>query len=93
MKSVQQPRIGRTRRIAGLATALAVALVISLVFEANSHVLELGASSIAALIATRFGEADTIERSGLVGAGLALFLLTFAVNLIARRIVASSKFG
>ena len=74
-----------------LGETIAVALVISLVFKANTHVLELGAGSIAALIATRFGEADTIERSGLVAAGLALFLLTFAVNIGARRIVARTK--
>lgn len=73
-----------------LGETIAVALVVSLVYEANSHVLELGAGSIAALIATRFGEADSIERSGLVAAGLALFLLTFAVNIGARRIVARS---
>lgn len=76
-----------------LGETIAVALVVSLVFEANGHVLELGGGSIAALIATRFGEAEAVERSGLVGAGLALFLLTFAVNLGARRIVNSSKFG
>ena len=38
--------------------------IISLVFEANTHVLERGAGSIAALIAVRFGEAGSLERSG-----------------------------
>lgn len=71
-----------------LGETIAVALVIALVFKTNSHVLQLGAGSIAALIATRFGEADAVERSGLVAAGLALFILTFLVNLGARRIVA-----
>jgi phosphate transport system permease protein len=70
-----------------LGETIAVALIISLVFKANFHVLERGAGSIAALIATRFGEAGALERSALVAAGLALFLLTFGVNLIARRIV------
>ncbi|WP_426573597.1 phosphate ABC transporter permease subunit PstC [Aquihabitans sp. McL0605] len=74
-----------------LGETIAVALVVSLVFKANPHILELGAGSIAALIATRFGEADSIERSGLVGAGLALFILTFVVNIGARRIVARTK--
>ena len=41
-------------------------------------------------IAIHFGEAGSLERSGLVAAGLALFLLTLVVNLIARRIVARS---
>ncbi len=73
-----------------LGETIAVALVISLVFEANTHVLERGAGSIAALIAVRFGEAGSLERSALIAAGLALFLLTLVVSLIARRIVARS---
>ncbi|CAN5713205.1 phosphate ABC transporter permease subunit PstC [soil metagenome] len=74
-----------------LGETIAVAILISLVFKANPHVLELGAGAIAALIATRFAEADEFERSGLVAAGLALFLLTLVVNLGARRIVARTK--
>ena len=73
-----------------LGETIAVALIISLVFNANTHVLTEGASSIAATIALRFGDATTVERSGLVAAGLALFVLTLAVNLGARSIVARS---
>jgi phosphate transport system permease protein len=73
-----------------LGETIAVALIISVVFKPNTHILERGASSVAAVIATRFGEAGTLERSGLVAAGLALFLLTFGVSLIARRIVQRS---
>jgi phosphate transport system permease protein len=43
------------------------------------------------LIATKFGEASPLERSGLVAAGLALFIVTFAVNLLARTIVKRSS--
>jgi phosphate transport system permease protein len=43
------------------------------------------------LIAVKFGEADNMEISGLIAAGFALFLLTLAVNLAARRIVARSR--
>ena len=74
-----------------LGETIAVAMVVSLVFKANPHILQLGAGSIASLIAIHFGEADAIERSGLVGAGLALFLLTFVVNIGARRIVARTR--
>jgi phosphate transport system permease protein len=70
-----------------LGETIAVALLISISFKANFHILERGAGSVAALIATRFGEAGTLERSGLVAAGLALFLLTLGVNIAARRIV------
>jgi phosphate transport system permease protein len=73
-----------------LGETIAVALIISIVFKANFNILERGAGSIAALIATRFGEASALERSGLVAAGLALFLVTFAVSLLARRIVGRS---
>jgi phosphate transport system permease protein len=77
-----------------LGETIAVALIISLVFEPNYNVLERGAGSVAALIATKFGEAGELERSALVAAGLALFLLTLAVNLLARRIVnRSGRFG
>jgi phosphate transport system permease protein len=71
-----------------LGETIAVALIIvSLSYKANLHVIKSGAGSIASLIALRFAEANALERSGLVAAGLALFLLTLAVNLAARRIV------
>jgi phosphate transport system permease protein len=70
-----------------LGETIAVALLISITFKANFHILERGAGSVAALIATKFGEAGTLERSGLVAVGLALFLLTLGVNIGARRIV------
>ncbi|MGZ6995740.1 MAG: phosphate ABC transporter permease subunit PstC, partial [Acidimicrobiia bacterium] len=69
-----------------LGETIAVAYIISLVFDANTHILERGGGSIAALIAVRFGEAGSLERSALIGAGLALFMLTLVVSLIARRI-------
>ncbi len=74
-----------------LGETIAVALLINLVFEANLHVLETGSGSIAALIAIKFGEAGSLERSGLAAAGLALFLLTLAVNLAAQRIVNKAR--
>jgi phosphate transport system permease protein len=73
-----------------LGETIAVALIISISFKANFQVLKRGAGSIAALIATKFGESGSLERSGLIAAGLALFLLTLGVNLAARRIVGRS---
>jgi phosphate transport system permease protein len=73
-----------------LGETIAIALIVSLVFKANTHILETGAGAIAPLIAIRFSEASSLERSALIAAGLALFLLTLAVSLIARRIVARS---
>jgi phosphate transport system permease protein len=73
-----------------LGETIAVALLIVPQVQVNTHVLKGGASSIAAWIAIHFGEANSLERSGLVGAGLALFLLTLVVNLVARVIVRRS---
>ena len=74
-----------------LGETIAVALVIGASATTfNPHVLEGGASSIAALIATHIGEATKLEQSGLIAAGLALFLLTFVVNFFARLIVKRS---
>jgi phosphate transport system permease protein len=71
-----------------LGETIAVALIITPLVAANSHVLEGGASSVAAHIVVHFGEATPLERSGLIAAGLALFLVTFVVSLAARFIVA-----
>jgi phosphate transport system permease protein len=73
-----------------LGETIAVALLIAPVVRLNSHILTQGASSIAAYIAVHFGEATDLERSALIAAGLALFLLTFVVNLFARAIVRRS---
>jgi phosphate transport system permease protein len=73
-----------------LGETIAVVLMISFTVQANWKVLQQGAGSIAALIVTKFGEASEIERSALIAAGLALFAITFMVNLVSRRIVARS---
>ncbi len=74
-----------------LGETIAVAIIIALQFEANPYVLEEGGGSIAALIATKFGEARELETSALIAAGLALFLMTLVVNLGARTIVRRSQ--
>jgi phosphate transport system permease protein len=71
-----------------LGETIAVALIITPLIAANTHILEGGASSVAGHIVVHFGEATPIERSGLIAAGLALFLVTFVVSLAARFIVA-----
>lgn len=72
---------------AGLVSLLIVGLTAIFLF------LETGGGSVAALIATQFGEASDAGRSGLVAAGLALFLTTFAVTILARTIVARAGKG
>jgi phosphate transport system permease protein len=70
-----------------LGETIAIALLISPLINSNPHILKTGASSVAAHIAIHFGEATPLERSGLVAAGLGLFLLTLFVNLAARLLV------
>lgn len=70
-----------------LGETIAVTVIINFIFDANWHVLETGGGSVASLIASRFGEAGPAEIEGLIAAGFALFVLTFAVNLFARWIV------
>jgi len=70
-----------------LGETIAVTVIINFIFDANWQVLETGGGSVASLIASRFGEASPAEIEGLIAAGFALFVLTFAVNLFARWIV------
>jgi phosphate transport system permease protein len=70
-----------------LGETIAVTIIVALQVPAHTHVLTNGGGSIAEMIATKFGEASKIEISALIGAGAALFIVTVAVNLVARRIV------
>ena len=70
-----------------LGETIAIAIIMTLQATPNTRVLSAGGGSIAAWIATKFPEAGADELSALVGAGMALFLLTLVVNLGARRIV------
>jgi phosphate transport system permease protein len=76
-----------------LGETIAVALIISPVFQIQPHILQNGTSSISSLIALRYGEATPFEISALMAAGLALFAMTLLVNFIAARIVARSRSG
>lgn len=76
-----------------LGETIAVYIVISPIFVINWHVLSAGTNSISALIALRYGEASALELSGLMAAGLVLFLITMAVNFIAGFIVSRSRSG
>jgi phosphate transport system permease protein len=73
-----------------LGETIAVALVIGDSFAISPHVLAHGGNTIAANIANLFGDADSIGRSALIASGLVLFVLTLAVNLIARYIILRS---
>jgi phosphate transport system permease protein len=70
-----------------LGETIAVAIMLSVSVNTNWNILETNGGSVAGWIAIQFGEANASARSGLIAAGLALFLLTLVVNAVARVIV------
>jgi phosphate transport system permease protein len=76
-----------------LGETIAVYMIISLVFRIQPHLLQAGASSVAALIAAHYGTATPFELSALLAAGLVLFLVTLVINLAASAIIARSRSG
>jgi len=75
-----------------LGETMAVLMVISPGFLFSFFLLKPGQhQTIAANIAAQFPEASGLSVSVLIATGLALFVITFAVNFIARAIVARRK--
>ena len=70
-----------------LGETIAVALVLLSVFKVDFHILERGGNTIAANIATKFGDAGARGREALIASGLVLFAITLVVNVIARGVV------
>jgi phosphate transport system permease protein len=70
-----------------LGETIAVALVLSSSYQIKWHILEPGGNTIAANIANRFAESGALGRSALIASGVVLFVLTLAVNLIARWVI------
>jgi phosphate transport system permease protein len=75
-----------------LGETIAIALVLSASFDVSIQVLRAtGGNTIAANIATKFGEADPTGRGALIATGLVLFVITLAVNMVARGIIYRSN--
>jgi phosphate transport system permease protein len=70
-----------------LGETIAVALVLAATFDINLHVIRPGGNTIAANIATKFGEAGVTGRSALIASGLVLFAITLGATLAARRVI------
>lgn len=75
-----------------LGETIAVAILLPGVPEATIRILQNGGTTISGFIANRAG-ADPFTTSGLLAAGLVLFVLTFATNLIASVVVSRSRSG
>lgn len=74
-----------------LGETIAVALVLSSNYEISKNILQPGGNTVAANIATVFGDAGPIGRGALIASGLVLFALTLVVNLVARAVVARRR--
>ena len=76
-----------------LGETIAVLLIISPDFIVKPRILEVGTSTVSALIAGRFGDASAAQLSALLTAGFVLFIITLIVNTLAALIVARSRSG
>lgn len=72
-----------------LGETIAVALVLSLSYKTSFHILDAntGGNTIAANIANQFQGAEPTGQKALIASGLVLFVITFAVNGLARFVV------
>ncbi|HVL06013.1 MAG TPA: phosphate ABC transporter permease subunit PstC [Acidimicrobiales bacterium] len=70
-----------------LGETIAVALVLASTFDIHLRILEPGGNTIAANIATKFGEAGEVGRSALIASGLVLFAITLAATVAARGVI------
>ena len=67
-----------------LGETIVVYAIISPMFEFTTHPLQSGTNTIASHIASRYSESSGIALSGLLGAGLVLFLFTLVINTARR---------
>ena len=78
-----------------LGETIAVALLLPQVPQKlgeSIHILENGGATVSGFIANRAG-ADAFTTSGLLAAGLVLFIITLATNMIASVVVSRSRSG
>jgi len=73
-----------------LGETIAVALVLSLAPTTSLHIIDanIGGNTIAANIAAQYQAAEPLGQQALIASGLVLFVITFAVNGLARYVVA-----
>lgn len=75
-----------------LGETIAVSLLLPQIAKPTIHILQYGGGTIAGFIAQRAG-GDKFTVSGLMAAGLVLFALTLATNLLASVVIARSRSG
>ena len=75
-----------------LGETIAVALLLPQVPEISARIMQNGGATVSGFIARRAGS-DDFTTSGLMAAGLVLFLITLATNMIASVVVSKSRSG
>lgn len=70
-----------------LGETMAVAYILSAVYEINWQITESGGITFASNIALKYGEAGKIGTGALIASGMVLFLITLLVNSIAQAIL------
>jgi phosphate transport system permease protein len=76
-----------------LGETIVVYAIISPIFTFTTHPLQSGTNTIAAHIAQQYSESGGLALSGLLGAGLVLFLFTLVINTLAGVVVSRSRSG
>lgn len=76
-----------------LGETIVVYAIISPSFDITTRPLQSGTNTIAAHIASRYSESGQLALSGLLGAGLVLFLFTLLINTLAGVVVSRSRSG
>jgi len=75
-----------------LGETIAVVLLLPQVPSVSARILQNGGATVSGFIANRAG-ADSFTVSGLMAAGLVLFVMTLATNMVASVVVARSRSG
>jgi phosphate transport system permease protein len=78
-----------------LGETMAIALIVSpsLIFSLKLFTDSQNPQTIAANLALNFPESDQLQRQALIGTGLMLFVISLAVNFVARAIITRSGAG
>lgn len=76
-----------------LGETIVVYAIISPAFGMTTRPLQSGTNTIASHIASRYSESNGVALSGLLGAGLVLFLFTLVINTLAGVVVSRSRSG
>ncbi|MDQ1647294.1 MAG: phosphate transport system permease protein [Cryptosporangiaceae bacterium] len=74
-----------------LGETLAVALILTQVYDINLHITENGGITFASNIALKIGEAEDTGTGALIASGLVLFVITLAVNSVAQILIRRSN--